>query len=242
MHPESTLFGHEFASYGLMAALGLLFATLLSLWLTHKFKLKAYITLSLIIGASSAGFLGGFLAYLLITYPLDRLPGILHDGSFSPGFVYYGGLICGILTALLISRRAGWSFEAYSSALIPGLALAHGIGRIGCFLAGCCYGVNSNSLLSIQFPFLDERVLPVQLYEAVIEFVLCALLIFNSLKRKTGLTELYILLYAPLRFILEFWRGDEIRGRFLLFSTSQWISLFLILVVGAIRVKKLRRS
>ena len=113
---------------------------------------------------------------------------------------------------------------------------------IGCFLAGCCYGIPYNGVFSVQFPFLPERVLPVQLFEAVIEFFLCALFIILSLKRKTGLTELYILFYAPFRFLLEFLRGDEIRGKLWILSTSQWISLLLIFIVCLVRVKKLRRS
>ncbi len=200
---------------------------------------RGYKTLSLLIVCSVCGFAGAFLLYIPVTYSPRGLVSALRDGIFTGGLVYYGGFIAGAAGALLFCRRMRWDSGRLSAVIVPCLPLAHAIGRVGCFLAGCCYGRASDGFLSVMLSDLGIRVLPVQLFEAAGELVIFVILLMTL--KKTGALKRYILLYAPLRFALEFLGGDAIRGGFLWFSTSQWLSLLLLLSVLFIgHVKKAR--
>ncbi|MBQ3078998.1 MAG: prolipoprotein diacylglyceryl transferase, partial [Clostridia bacterium] len=167
--------------------------------------------------------------------------------SFNVGFVYYGGFLSGILGAYLTSKLLRFPLLAYARRMLPALSLAHAFGRIGCFLAGCCYGVESK-LLGVCYPESNlltnapkgVPLFPVQLLEAFL-LLLIAFMLYR-LMQKTSLHPLksYILLYAPVRFLLEFLRYDSVRGAFLFLSTSQWISLILILL-ALMPVKSIHR-
>ena len=65
--------------------------------------------------------------------------------TLSSGFVVFGGIIGGILTGFLYCRIKGLIFFKYADVILPSVALAQGFGRIGCFLAGCCYGKETES-------------------------------------------------------------------------------------------------
>ena len=236
------MLGHEFASYGLMAGLGVLAAAVLALYLGKAHRLAAYRLLFLLISGCISGFAGAFLLYAFISYTPRELMEALKTGNFESGFVFYGGLIAGTAGAWMLCRRTGWAFEAYEKALIPALPLGHAFGRVGCFLAGCCYGRFSDSPLAVCFPFLPRPALPVQLFEALALLGICAVLTLLSLRKKGHLLRAYILMYAPLRFLLEFLRGDDIRGSFGFLSTSQWISLLLLLILAFGWVKNARKA
>ena len=239
MMPVLHVFGRDFSSYSLCCALALLSALIMSLILSKKLNVKPYKTLSLLIVCAVCGFAGAFLLYIPVTYSPRGLVTALRDGTFTGGLVYYGGFILAAAGALLFCRAMRWDSGRLSAVIVPCLPLAHAIGRVGCFLAGCCYGRASDGFLSVMLPDLGIRVLPVQLFEAAGELVIFVILLMTL--KKTGALKRYILLYAPLRFALEFLRGDAIRGGFLWFSTSQWLSLILVLsVMFCEHVKKAR--
>jgi phosphatidylglycerol:prolipoprotein diacylglycerol transferase len=121
----------------------------------------------------------------------------------------------------------------------PGIALGHVIGRIGCLMAGCCFGRQTSVPWAVTFtdPFaaanvgtpLNVPLHPTQLYEAGAELIILVLLLATERKGRPypGRTFWgYMLLYAVSRFIIEFYRGDE-RGLLMGLSTSQFISLLL---------------
>jgi len=121
----------------------------------------------------------------------------------------------------------------------PGIALGHVVGRLGCLMAGCCYGLPTTRPWGITFtdPFaasnvgtpLNQPLHPTQLYEAGAELIILIVLLFTERKGRpfAGRTFwLYMLLYAISRFIIEFYRGDD-RGTVGMFSTSQFISILL---------------
>lgn len=135
------------------------------------------------------------------------------------GFVFYGGLIFGLLFLIIFQKKYKNSFKSYSI-LIPPLALGHGIGRIGCYFAGCCYGKYMN----------DYTRYPVQLFEASGLFML-SIISYYLIKFNRNVIGFYLVSYGFLRFVLEFYRGDAIRGIWMFgLSTSQIISIFLILL------------
>ena len=157
------------------------------------------------------------------------------------GGVFYGGLLLALGTSALyfwLARLPGWKV---ADCVTPGLALAQGLARIGCFLAGCCWGTSTNLPIGVIFTSeqahaitgvpLHVRLHPTQLYEAVLVLAVIPLLLWLR-KHKSFDGEVvlaYIFYYAVLRFFLEFLRGDP-RGCYFdgLLSTSQLISLLII--------------
>ena len=167
---------------------------------------------------------------------------------FTGGFVFYGGLFGGIAGVLLYARQYRFKFLYLLELLIPAIPVAHAFGRIGCFLAGCCFGIPYDGPLSICYtstPFgpVDTPLFPVQLLESLLLFSLTAFLLLYDAraKRPRNLIGWYMFLYGIIRMITEMFRGDELRGSFLFFSTSQWISVFLI-VVGFVLLTKLKSN
>ena len=115
------------------------------------------------------------------------------------------------------------------------LPLIHAFGRIGCFLAGCCYGIPYCGYFNVVFPknsFAPQGInlFPIQLCEAFFLILLSFFLLYLTLKNKSRhMVLIYLFCYSIIRFILEFLRYDSARGKVLFFSTSQWISLIILI-------------
>lgn len=145
------------------------------------------------------------------------------------GFVFYGGFLGGAFFSIVNARFfKGLSLKDIAI-MIPSLCFAHAVGRIGCFLAGCCYGISSDSLLSVSMHGAHRH--PVQLYETIALFVLGIALVkmLKNNAEKILILKSYVMGYALIRFGLEFLRGDKVRGIYFAgLSTSQIISIALI--------------
>ena len=151
------------------------------------------------------------------------------------GFVYYVGLLGGMLGLFLGCRTGKQSFLDQADVLATLLPLGHAIGRIGCFLNGCCYGKAYTGPLSIVYPVHGAlvRVFPTWFVESAFCFALFCFFRYFCKTRKRGIrTAEYFIAYSVFRFFLEFLRGDEIRGVYGALSVSQIISI-LTLVFGA---------
>lgn len=140
------------------------------------------------------------------------------------GFVFYGGFVFSLFFTLfytLVLKKFSLKKMAY---FLPALAFSHAIGRVGCFMAGCCYGTVCELPWSIHLH--GELRHPVQLYEGfglvIIGFFLLRLI--NSQVPQIKVILSYMASYALLRFSLEFFRGDKIRGLYYGLSTSQWVA------------------
>lgn len=167
-------------------------------------------------------------------FVLTKLPDILSDFSIGKtlhiiiisGFVFYGGLFGAIIGLWLFSKAFKLSFSVLSDIVSPGFPLFHLWGRIGCFFAGCCYGKEASWGFALQDEPNVLRI-PIQLFESF--FLLCIFLILIGLEkrehRSAPLLYAYLFLYSICRFVLEFYRGDEVRGIWFGLSTSQWISI-----------------
>ena len=159
-------------------------------------------------------------------------PGFILD-TLSDGFVVYGGILGGILAGWIYCKSKKVDVWKYFDLVMPSVALAQGFGRIGCLLAGCCYGKETDSIFAITFhesEFAPNNVplIPTEIYSSVLDFAHFALLLFiASRKKKDGqVAACYLIFYSIGRFTLEFFRGDLIRGSVGVLSTSQFISLF----------------
>lgn len=154
---------------------------------------------------------------------------------FGGGFVFYGGMLCGLLVCILYFKVKKIPYSTLN-VLIPGLTLGHAIGRFGCFLAGCCYGEVTDFIINVNMH--GDLRHPVQLYEATLLLVLFRTFYFK-LKRMMVMNQNinnlwtdYLLFYGLIRFCTEILRGDYIRGHVLGgLSTSQLISLLVVCVV-----------
>lgn len=227
--------------YGVIIVLGFAIGCLLSVRRAPKFHFQKddcfYALLFGIIGVV----VGGKILYILVD-----LPSIIQYREFlfgteegfkalmGGGFVFYGGLFGGILGAYIYCRMYKLSFYDFLQTVIPVVPLIHGIGRIGCFCAGCCYGVPWDPPVGMLFsasPTAPHGVhlFPVQLLEAGLNCVLWVILIWIFRKpKKVPAAGAYLVGYGIVRLICERFRYDEARGFFLGLSTSQWISILVI--------------
>ena len=166
----------------------------------------------------------------------------------------YAGVISMQVPQLLVVLSACWciftlrlDLEARGyrvfRVLLPLVPLVHGFGRVGCFLTGCCYGVPSRFGIAFSHsPIAPNgvRLLPVQLIEAACEGVLFFALTRPGAQRRGGrwMLGVYLASYGVLRFILEFFRGDDYRGFLGALSLSQVISIATLLLAAALLIPK----
>ena len=155
--------------------------------------------------------------------------------NFGYGFVVYGAIAGGALAMYLYCRHKKWNIIEMLDMTVPGLAIAQGFGRIGCFLAGCCYGAPTDLPLGVVFPANSLapsgiHLHPTQIYSSIFDFILGIFLLYYSKKqRKDGkILGMYLIIYSVGRFLVEFLRNDP-RGNVGLLSTSQFIAIFTLI-------------
>lgn len=234
--------------YGLMIGIGFIAAYLTAEYRAKKRRMNSDIVFSLFVSSVVFGLLGAKVFYwLTIMDEILENPKVIADTM--DGFVVYGGIIGGILAGYIVCRSKKVNFWEYFDLVAPSIALAQGFGRIGCLLAGCCYGRETACPLSITFQNSDFApngiaLIPTQIYSSILDFLnfIALCLIARYAKRERTVAGCYLVFYSIGRFILEFFRGDLARGSIGALSTSQFISIF-ILAAGIlmIAVKKKNR-
>lgn len=175
------------------------------------------------------GIAGARIAYVIANFDYFRQAPMEIIRVDQGGLIFYGGFIGANIALAILARFHRESFLSLVDFTVTALPLGHAIGRIGCFLNGCCHGINVSTPSLATFG-LNRY--PVQLYEAAFNLVVYALLLRLYLRRtpKTPpgiLLALYLVAYATGRFLLEFLRGDE-RIRTGSLDVAQLISLALI--------------
>ena len=223
--------------YGLMIAIGILVAYVTAEYRAKKHGLDPDKIFYLVIWAVVGGFAGAKVLYFLTRLKdIMENPRVLLD--LADGFVVYGGIIGGIYSAMAYCRIKKMPFLKYFDLVMPSVALAQGFGRIGCFLAGCCYGRETQSFLGVVFPANSMapagiKVLPTQLFSSAGDFLITAILLlyYKKIKHTGDGGALYMILYGVGRFLMEFLRADD-RGNIGMLSTSQMISI--VIVAGAV--------
>ncbi len=221
--------------YGFMIAIGILMAGWLAEKLTKRYGLEYQKIDSFVIFVVVFGYVCSKLLYVVTVWDEFLKNPMVALGS--GGWVVYGGVLGGILGAYLWCKKFKWDFWKYFAVLMPCVALAQGFGRIGCFFAGCCGGVETSAWYGVQFPasslaWTTAKIIPTQLLSSVGDFMIFGFLYYNLTKGKhpedTG--AWYLILYALGRFFIEFLRGDLIRGAVGPLSTSQFISVFIFIL------------
>ncbi len=244
MHPILfEVFGKEIYSYGVMAALGFLAAVLTWLWMGRNENRPEGFAPDLGFWLMASGIIGSRAAYVAANWshyrgaPLDIVR--IDQG----GLIFYGGLLLASAALVLFARRRRLPLWHVADFAIPGLAVGHALGRIGCFLNGCCYGRPAGdhvcgSLCGVVYPPVSEpgqlfagvALYPVQLIEAAGLLVIWALLLYAYPRRRRDGTvfALYLLAYPPFRFLLEYLRGDA-RQSWRVLDAAQAVSIGLLL-------------
>ncbi len=239
-------------SYGLMIAIGVISAFMIAEKRSEKKGLDPEQIFSLGIWCAVGGFLGAKVLYVITEYE-KVFAGSLTFRDIMYGFVVYGGIIGGILAGYLYCKAKKLNFLKYFDIVMPSIALAQGFGRIGCFLAGCCYGRETDAWYGMEFNnsvyynMVGVKVIPTQLIMSAANFVHFFLLVMIANKvYKTGkdgvIAGCYLLFYSIGRFLIEFLRNDP-RGGVGVLSTSQFISLFIFAAgVGMVLFFGLRKG
>lgn len=230
MYPN--LFGIPDFSYTLCILVGIALAFLVgALYFKKKQITKKGITDLLICGCF--GIVFGIVFAVLFENLYEAIAlGESYKWSFKMTFLggLFGGVVAFIITYYVMKKVSVVNFNIIDAAVIaPACVLvAHGFGRIGCFMAGCCYGVPTDSWIGINFPEIG-KVVPTQLIEAIILFILFAIVAILTFKFDFKYSALiYLGGYGIARFVIEFFRGDE-RGVALALSPSQIWCILLIL-------------
>ncbi len=257
MYPFIDLFGLQIPTYGLISLLGATVALVVGLFLIRRNQVPVFE----FVCTSIVGVLGVLLGAHIL-YALTRVEDVLqvlaqremYDsfGDFlvavldlCTGMVFYGGLYGGLLFGFLWLRKYPSLLLRMADVFAVIIPLFHVFGRVGCFFAGCCYGMESSLGVSgrvLASGEVEQVIrLPIQLIEAAALCVLFVVLLrlFLSCRFKGSLMCIYLFSYGVLRFVLEFFRGDSVRGHLWVFSTSQWISL--LTIVGVVLYLLIRR-
>jgi phosphatidylglycerol---prolipoprotein diacylglyceryl transferase len=244
MYPE--IFHIPFLyTYGVLVALAFLTALWMVGRLSKQAGLNAEHVTNLGIYCALSAIAGAKVMMVLVDLPYYvKNPGeIFTLASLRAGGVFYGGLIAALGVGIWYMRKTKLPALKTADVFAPAIALGHGIGRIGCFAAGCCWGIECDRSWAVTFTNPEANRLvgvplniplhPTQLYEAFAEFVIFAIL-YRKVRRphRAGsVIALYLILYSAVRFVVEFFRNHEqgnLWGGPL--DTSQWISLVLLMV------------
>jgi len=223
------VFGNAIPIFSLMAFIGIVAAYTVAIFRTERFGIS-FLQFLILCTAALGGMIFGSKLLHLLTVLYD-----IREFSFSnillafvnSGFVFYGGLLGAIFALIVCSKILRRDIASVINVFVLSFPLFHFFGRIGCFFAGCCYGLElKESFKLVGIIYINK--IPTQLFEAVFELILFfILLVIDSKCSGLNLLKIYLLTYATFRFANEFFRGDEIRGIFLL-STAQWISLVIV--------------
>lgn len=252
--------GREVSAYLLICLVGLLLTLLLTYKLTERRGLDPIRTLTAMLIGFACAVVGSHILYGFTVFEEVRR---LFAGLFSfptwadfarqfslafGGAVFYGGLIAGIFGAMLYLRREKTTLGAYADLGTVGIPFFHFFGRLGCFFSGCCFGIEMEGGIVYHhspIPMANEVPrFPVQLVESACNGLIF-LVLLHLLKKGKGQGKLlfwYLLLYAVVRFLLEFLRGDDYRGFVGALSTSQFISVLLILLVTILFLANARKN
>lgn len=245
MFPQLFHIGSFFQStYGVLVALGFLTGLWVAARLGRRSGLDAEAVLNLGIYTGIAALVGAKLLLFVLDfqYYIQNPAEIFSLSTLRAGGIFYGGLICALVTAFLYMRRQKLPGLATADAFAPGIAVGHAIGRAGCFAAGCCWGVETHLPWAVTFTNPESNRLvgvplgvplhPTQLYEALAEAVIFVILYRRFLRphRPGAIIGLYLALYSSARFLVEFVR-DHDRATNAYYGplvTEQWIALALV--------------
>ena len=252
MYPKLISIGSFYIpTYGVLVALGFLAGLGITLRLARRAGLASDKITNVAIYCVMAGILGAKL--FMILFDLGEY--IHHPGeifsmeTLQAAGVFHGGFIVAFAFAAIYMNRQHLPVLKTMDVFAPGIVLGQGIGRLGCFAAGCCWGKECDLPWGVRFRSdfaapvpLNKTLHPAQLYESVADVLIFAFL-YRRAKRKHPAGEviaLYLVLYSTARFIIEFYREHE-QALIGPFSLTQWLAL-LLFALGAAMLLRSRQA
>lgn len=250
MHPDLFSIGPlTVHSYGFMIVIGFLFGLGLIRMRAPRFNIEAEKCIDLAFGLLLGGFVGaklfhwliipsGFLAdmQLLFSEPVSFIK------NLGNGFEFFGGIVTGVVYFIWYTKKHKLPRLEVLDLITPSIPLAHAFGRLGCFMAGCCYGKPCELPWAVSFHHPHTlapqhvHLHPTQLYEALLLVVLVGVLLLSEriFRNISGrLVSVYILGYTIIRFIVEYFRGDD-RGIISGVNLSGTQIIALVIAAGSI--------
>ena len=239
MHPVLfRIFGKEIFSYGILAALGFLAAILTWVWMGRNERRPEGFAADLGFWLMASGMVGARLAYVVANWSYYRAAPLEIIRIDQGGLIFYGGFLLAAAALAWFARHQRLPLWHAADFAIPGLAVGHALGRIGCFLNGCCYGRPAgHAWCGLVYPpesepgrlFAGVPLYPVQLLESACLILIWLVLLYAYPRRRKDGTvfALYLVLYPPCRFLLEYLRGDARQSWFAL-DVAQATSLALL--------------
>ena len=241
MHPILFEIGNwPVYSYGVLLALAYLAGLQLAVVRARRRQIDATKVMDLGIYLIIAALVGAKLMLVAVDFDYFRSQPRELLSLVRAGGVFYGGLLAALAVGLVLVRRYKLDAWTVADLTAPGIALGHVVGRLGCLLAGCCYGrptdvpwaitfTNPAAATNVGTP-LNTPLHPTQLYDAGAELLIMLFLLLTERRGRpfAGRTFwLYMLLYAISRYVVEIYRGDE-RGMVLGMATSQFVSILIV--------------
>jgi phosphatidylglycerol:prolipoprotein diacylglycerol transferase len=254
MFPRLIQFGsYSLPTYGVLVAL----AFLTALWIASKFAKERGINnekvVNLGVYCALVGMLGAKVMMIALDPDLRSRPAeIFSLATLQSAGIFYGGFIAALIFAFVYMRAQHLPALETADIFAPGLAIGHGIGRLGCFAAGCCWGKPTRLPWAVTFTNtkattgvpLGIPLHPTQLYEAFAEGVICLILILRLRRPHSDgqIIGLYGLLYGLVRFGVEFLRDHDALNPFGgPFTLEQWISLAVAIAGVWLMVRHVRK-
>lgn len=230
MFPSFHIGNLKIPSYTLMIYIGVMVGIMVAYITIYKIeKISRYTAIRLILCGAVSGVCLVFGAWLFNSF----FHSIAERRWIFGGITWLGGVVVAFPVMITLIHffvpvakgRALYTF----SLIVPCIVIAHGFGRIGCFFAGCCYGMETDSFLGVTFPGMDHKVLPTQLIEATFEFLLFTFMMLTRKKLKAHNLEVYFIVYGIFRFIIEFFRGDNRGSTGFFLSPAQFLDILIII-------------
>ena len=242
MHSKILIGDWLLPSYGVSVLTGVLLANVIAIFIAVKRKicLETFLVLEIYggIGAMVAAKLWFYLEqYGLSDFDIERM--------LSGGWSFYGGFFGGLLTVVLVCKWNRFDREKYVNHFIFLVPLVHGFWKIGCHLAGCCYGIRYDGPMALHFPKgsiapSGVGLFPVQILEAIALFGLAVLFYLRGKKKMLKFPiSMYIISYGILRVVLEWLRYRE-NARF--FTNAQIVALLSVILSVVYVILKQRRK
>lgn len=237
MYPFVEFFGTSVPVYSVCVLLGASITSLLLAYLLRKkLLLSKYMPIALgasfgaVLGARLFGILSKGIYNLCLTGTFN-----LADSVRKSGIVYLGGLLGLLFMIWVLCHFKERKFGEISDILGIVIPLFHGFGRIGCYFAGCCYGCEYSGFLALPYRISVDGAwvmrIPTQLWESAFEFAIFAIHMTKYTRAKGNMALLfrYMLTYSAFRFVLEFFRGDDMRGVLYGISFSQVVCVVILI-------------
>lgn len=235
MSPIITIFGHEVYAYAVFIGLAIVVSVLTFFMLGTKYA-KLIDSLEFLFYAALNAVVSAKIVFFISAIPdIIANPLYLHACLFEGGFNFTAGLVAALITGYVMCKRRDMSLPRVMSAFVISICIGHAILKIGCIYNGCCYGWPHEGLFSINVAGVGS-VFAMPMIESLASlglFTALFILYMNTDFKEDSLVHIYFMVaYPVIKFILEFFRGDAVRGVYIL-SVAQWLCIGLF-IAGAL--------